>query len=318
MLYKIFAVISILLLFTVNSCGNKEISSLNDISFPPGLDDSAIDSLRAGKKVKENLAVLDFEGAEKLKGKVDATPADILVSSLEKTKLYNIIERNKLESIIKEQNLQLSGIINEATAVEMGNLAGAEYLISGTITSASESKVDKFAYTLVKIEVGVDVRIISTTTGKVVLSGSATGVQEEKIISTSGGTLVSGAIDYNSAYGKALRTAIEKVGQKVSDLSILCGIVLSVSKDGCNIDLGTENGLATGNKFIIVRLGDPIVHPVTKKNIGWNKKIIGTMKVTKIQKNISVGSILEKDEKTPIIAGDLVIQIKDITEGTEK
>ena len=57
---------------------------------PPGWDDSIIDKIKTGESNKKILAVLDFEGNEKLKGKVlgcyckpEACHGDIIVDFLE-------------------------------------------------------------------------------------------------------------------------------------------------------------------------------------------------------------------------------------------
>ena len=46
-------------------------SIVGAITLPSGWDDSIIEQIKAGKSTKNILAVLDFEGNEKLKGKVD-------------------------------------------------------------------------------------------------------------------------------------------------------------------------------------------------------------------------------------------------------
>lgn len=49
---------------------------------------------------------------------------------------YKIIERRALNEILKEQRLQLSGLVDEATAVEVGRLAGADALLMGEVVGA--------------------------------------------------------------------------------------------------------------------------------------------------------------------------------------
>ncbi len=49
---------------------------------------------------------------------------------------FRILERSALAAITREQGLQLSGSVDERTAVTVGKLAGAEAMILGTITAA--------------------------------------------------------------------------------------------------------------------------------------------------------------------------------------
>lgn len=50
---------------------------------------------------------------------------------------WQVIDRFYLESILKEQNLQLSGLIDEATAVNIGKIAGVDMIIMGTYRGSS-------------------------------------------------------------------------------------------------------------------------------------------------------------------------------------
>ena len=56
-----------------------------------------------------------------------------------------IVDRENLELIISEQQLGLSGVIDEETAVQVGNLAGAGALITGTVLSleVNQGELDK-------------------------------------------------------------------------------------------------------------------------------------------------------------------------------
>jgi hypothetical protein len=56
-----------------------------------------------------------------------------LIFCLVQTGKYRIVERKDLEIIRREQNFQLSGDVDDATAVSIGRMAGAKIVITGTI-----------------------------------------------------------------------------------------------------------------------------------------------------------------------------------------
>jgi len=277
------------------------------ISMPSGWDDSIIDKIKAGKSTKKVLAVLDFEGNEKLKGKVDLKMSDMLTTSLVKTARFEIVERNKINKVFKEQNFGMSGMVDENTAAEVGKLLGAEYVVFGSITSATRRDIDKFGYILVRIEVGIDVRAVNTTTGKILLSESAIGVSESKLITTAAGVIVSGAIDYNSAYADASRDAITIVGRKISDLSPLIGFVIIVEPNQVLIDVGEEQGVKKGDSFVAFMVGDKILHPVTGKHIGWKKEILQELQVVSTEKTMSNVVKIRSQSMKQLNPGDFVI-----------
>jgi len=277
------------------------------ITFPSGWNDSIIEKIKAGQSTKNILAVLDFEGNEKLKGKVDLKMSDMLTTSLVKTGRFDIVERNKIDNVLKEQQLGLSGIVDEMSAAEVGKMIGAEYVVFGSITSATRSDIDKFGYILVKIEVGIDVRVVNTTTGKILLSESATGLSESKIVQTADGVVVSGAIDYNSAYAKSSRDAVNKVSKKIANLLPLIGFVVFTDGDEITVDVGEDRGVKLNDHFVIFRVGDEIIHPVTGYRIGWKKEILREISITTTEKSISTGITVRKKTETEAHAGDLAI-----------
>lgn len=65
-----------------------------------------------------------------------------------------IVERDQLDRIIEEQQLSLSGLIDTTTAVRIGNIAAAEYIVTGSVIETSNSII-------------VFVRILNTETGVV-------------------------------------------------------------------------------------------------------------------------------------------------------
>ncbi len=52
---------------------------------------------------------------------------------------FTTISRGDINKILKEQRLQNSGLLNESTLVQIGELVGAQALVNGSITTASSS-----------------------------------------------------------------------------------------------------------------------------------------------------------------------------------
>lgn len=87
------------------------------------------------------VALLSFENASGVTGldaKVSAYTLEALTAIQDP--FLRVVDREHMEAIIKEQQLQLSGIIDENTAVKVGSLVGAQALLTGTVLSFSEKK----------------------------------------------------------------------------------------------------------------------------------------------------------------------------------
>ncbi len=57
-----------------------------------------------------------------------------LTTELIKVNQYIVVERSKVDKMLKEQKFQSSGCVNISCAVEVGNVLGAKYIVVGTIS----------------------------------------------------------------------------------------------------------------------------------------------------------------------------------------
>lgn len=104
------------------------------------------------------VAVLDFTGLM-LGSAGNSAPLGKAVSSMLITELLGnpglqVIERYQLQDILMEQKLALSGRVDESTAVEIGKMVGAQYMIYGQVTSIAE-------------QLRMDMRVVDVETSKV-------------------------------------------------------------------------------------------------------------------------------------------------------
>lgn len=76
------------------------------------------------------IAVADFQGEDRSGSQIATT----IQSYLMETQHFDILERDKLSRILDEQNLGMSGIVDENSAVEVGQLLGVDALIFGEVT----------------------------------------------------------------------------------------------------------------------------------------------------------------------------------------
>ena len=98
-----------------------------------------------------SVAVLDFEAKGIPKYEAE-TLTERLRTEIANTKAFRITDRKLLDKIINEQALQQSGCTTDECAAEVGQLLGAQYMISGSIGKLGST------YT-------IDIKLVSVTTG---------------------------------------------------------------------------------------------------------------------------------------------------------
>ena len=83
------------------------------------------------------VAVTDFSNQSSefyLDGWQKSIP-ELLKSELSVSQGLILVERGQIESVLNEQALSMTGLIDSSTAQKVGGLLGAEYIITGTINS---------------------------------------------------------------------------------------------------------------------------------------------------------------------------------------
>src|SRR5208337_4437438 len=85
------------------------------------------------KTEKMRLAVMDLTAKGKMSKVTAAAISDLLRSDIVDTGRFVVVERSQMESIFKEQGLQMTGCTDSSCAVEIGKLVSANKIILGEV-----------------------------------------------------------------------------------------------------------------------------------------------------------------------------------------
>jgi curli biogenesis system outer membrane secretion channel CsgG len=234
---------------------------------------------------------------------------EMLTTALTKSERFVVLERAALDKVTAEQDLGASGRVNPEFAPQVGKVTGAQAIITGDITrfSYTQSSLGGSGSILrglgAKVEktnaqVGIDLRIIDTETGEVLLSQSADGSASMSNVSA---TLTRGSHDFSSAVaentplGKATRQALERIVSAVSNTmksQRWSGRVMDVRGDHIYINAGTRLGLVTDVPLDVFRADATLTDPETGRRMGSPDKLIGSVVIDAVKEQYSVAKIL--------------------------
>ena len=173
---------------------------------------------------KPVIAVIEFKnesGAAWWNGGVGWELSGMLSNELAATGDFRVLERTKLESVMSEQDLAMSGRVDPSTGAKFGKLVGAQYLIAGTVTAYEESTAGtggglSFGGISVggkseKAYLAIDLRVIDSSTGEIAHVRTVEGTSKGGGISLGlyrGG--FGGSLDNykNTPAGKSIRAAL--------------------------------------------------------------------------------------------------------------
>lgn len=135
------------------------------------------------KSARPVVAVIPFEVKATVPRDITLEDAsivsDYVYDALVNSDAFDVVEREHLEQVLREQVLGHSGPVDERTAADFGRLVGAQYIICGSLTGLSTRRsageVAGLGVTQSKVYAHVSARCIEVETGRVWLAGRGDG-----------------------------------------------------------------------------------------------------------------------------------------------
>lgn len=201
---------------------------------------------------------------------------DLLTSKLASSGKFLLLERSDMDKIQKEVEMNGGGV----------QKVGADYLIIGSITefgrkTTGKSKVFNKTKTQL-VEASISLRIVDVYTGMIIYSDESSGEAELTTKTTLG---FGGSAGYDATLSdKAISSAID---QMVENIIVKCtdkpwrSFFLTFDKnDGIFVAGGATQGLAVGDRFLVMRKGKRVKNPQTGMFIELPGKAVGNVTVT--------------------------------------
>ncbi len=229
-----------------------------------------------------------------------AAVGDVFARMLTSSKTITVIERDQLENIAGEIARGQSGMITDETAVQIGKIAGCNYMLIGAVTryehSASTTDLFIFGWRKYYALATIDVRVVDVETTKVVLSLSESGTTTQK------GTTLNfygmndkKNMDFKGMEAGAVADAASRLSFKLRES--LTGEhveVLDPGKKEIVISLGMNDGAQIGALYRVYTDGREI-RDAKGKSLGREMNDIAVVKITKLQPEFSNAVIAAKN-----------------------
>jgi curli biogenesis system outer membrane secretion channel CsgG len=218
---------------------------------------------------------------------------------------FSVIERDKLNLVLKEQGLAQSGAVDPASAAKVGKILGVKYIILGGI---DKFNVDNTRAGLGRLGVGgnllqanatISLRVIDSTTAERVLSIAGDGQ-----VKKGGGFIKDASFSRDAEWGvasetitEAAKSVVEKLVSgdslaRISDAAhpggLVEGKIIKVEGNKAYINLGSSSGIKMGDKFNVINVGEALIDPDTGAKLGASEKHTGSGTVVELQDKFAV------------------------------
>ena len=256
--------------------------------------------------------------------------SDMIVNELVTAGTYRVIERNRLDEILAEQDLGESGRANPNSAAKVGKILGVNAMIVGTITQFGTEKKKKgiggafskiggfgggsYGTSKGKAKVTIDARVVDTTTGEILAVAKGSGESSRSGLMLGGygggsGGGGAGSIDMSSSdfretiLGEAVELAVQELSQKlieaderIPEVTVkIDGIVADVDGSIVILNVGSSHGLKAGTVLKVKRVVRTVKDPATGRVLREISSIIGEIRLDEVDEGSSVGTIISGD-----------------------
>jgi len=237
-----------------------------------------------------------------------------------------IVERAKMDTLIKEQDFNAGNRVKKGSGARVGNISGADALLTGDIVifGRDDKKTNigaggfargPFAGIHIKKEedkavVAIDYRLVDAETSEVIATGEARGESTRKssgfggmagVFGSGGG---GGGIDMTSSnfgqtiIGEATQDCVNKLADILKEQTAnmkktvreVEGRVADVSGNSLVLNVGSADGVNVGETFEILRIVREVKDPVTKETLDVVTEKSGEMTITSVRDKIATGN----------------------------
>ncbi|MBW1856356.1 MAG: hypothetical protein JRJ00_17130, partial [Deltaproteobacteria bacterium] len=187
-----------------------------------------------------------------------------LTRSFVEQKRFNVLGRDKLNKTLEKQQIEKEAIFDQQEAIRLGHLMGSETVLIGEITASKES-IEIFSQ-LIDIKTSI--------------------------------TLAEKDVYWEGGLNAGFRETLDSLALKFKQHLPLCeGTVIEERERRTTIDLGRNQSICQGMRFLAFHENDPIYDTITGMDLGSDTEILGLLSVKEIDQTFSRADISQNSKR---------------------
>ncbi|MBI2156187.1 MAG: hypothetical protein HYU26_04650 [Candidatus Rokubacteria bacterium] len=268
---------------------------------------------------KKRLAVIKFENVGRFAQAygdwdIGGGLAAQLTTALIDSGHFIVVERAALGDVLREQEMGLEKVVSKETAAKVGQVFGAQLLVKGAVTEFTQGAEGgglKVGIGLpgigslggggntVSALVGIDLRLIDTSTGQVVRSVRAEGKAAKRGFAATidvKNVSLGGDAFKETPLGQATREAITRAVamiQAIMERVPWTGRVMEVAEGQIYINAGQDAAMKEGDTFAVTSVVRELTDPDTGAVRGVIENRVGQVRVEKVEEKFSIGKMMD-------------------------
>lgn len=202
----------------------------------------------ASASEKIRVGVLAFESkAPSVSQQQAEMITDVFTRELAHSSRIEIYERLQMEAIGREVKLGMSGLVDVSTAVEVGKIAGLQYILLGAVTELSQKASGGVFAGIGSVShearATIDMRVVEIETSRIVYAVNAQGTSKNSGSAVSFGGFTFAEAEFDGIEARAIADAVSVLVHKLrSEVAGESSHVISASDGSYTIDVRSQPG----------------------------------------------------------------------------
>jgi len=211
-----------------------------------------------------------------------------LITEFTQTDRVSVVERERLNQLLKESDLSRTEYTDPGHTVEIGNVLGANYMLFGTISLLDgKVKTETVPYTdrkrkIIHFVVGADIRITNSETGEIETAKTLKVTGKKKVRE-----------DEEFLMSEFQNRTYNKLVGKIASRTMNTLFPIKVAEFTDGTAYLNRGNLKQGTIYEVVKLGEKIEDPATGKILGRSETRIARIQITGPRSSMSKASVIE-------------------------
>lgn len=242
----------------------------------------------------------------------------MMTDALFRSGRFRVMERQKVDKVLKEQDFGASGRVSNASAAKIGKVLGAETLVQAVVThyapdfegkggslgGITDGLLGGLSISSKKSLVGMNFRMFNAETGEITFTQQVKAVVGDTsfgfgAIGWGGDGAAGGAFNSFSKtpIGRAVIACVNKgVYELVKEIGAQppSGKIVKVQGNQVYVNIGA-GAISAGDTMTVVALGEELVDPETGISLGQTESNVAKLKVAKTTEQFSIATVTSKN-----------------------
>ncbi|MGA2915803.1 MAG: CsgG/HfaB family protein [Sedimentisphaerales bacterium] len=225
----------------------------------------------------------------------------ILNTKLVETNKFTILDRHYIDKVMQEKGLVLLGDASLEEKAKLGNLLGADYILTSTLNEAYLSANEKYLEAIGQktyeheAKFKMDYSLIGAATSQIKFSDSVNlWLQYDKDVRNLVPNWQDDKIDYRLLADELIKTATAPIVDKITGALYPARIAKIFPNNVIIINKGGKD-IYESDIYDVLKEGQELFDYDTKESLGKIEEPVATIKIAKVMQNFSYATVVQGD-----------------------